>query len=101
MADRVLLGVAELGHGAGPVPVIGHEGRVVAKPTGTARRLGAPSPAATFEASLLSRLRIDVGDHANIRQRASRRDFSEQLVEVLLIAGVGSRVAGRVHARSP
>ena len=101
VADRVLLGRAQLGHralvvGAG---VVGDEGRVVAEAAARrARSLDQPALAARLE-DVLGAVRVDQGQRADVggaAVAAGGGDLAQQLVQVLLVAGALAAVAGRV-----
>src|SRR5207248_1256505 len=69
--DRILLRVAELGHGAAVVTVVGDEGGVVAEPALTARLGRHGAGAAALEHPLLAAFRVDEGQRAGDRSLAA------------------------------
>ena len=93
VADRVLLGVAQLGHRAVGRAVVGQEGGVVAEAALAARLLRERARAALLEDVLLTAGGVDLGERADVRDRAAGRRLAQQLREVLAVAGVLSRVA--------
>src|SRR4051812_12156816 len=105
MADRVLLLGAQLGHRPS-VPrtgVVGNEDRVVAESTAPARLLDQRPLAAALERRLLA-LRVDESDHADVGGppvAAARRDLTQELVEILLVARARSGIASGVDPRAP
>src|SRR5829696_6229632 len=97
MADRVLLGVGELGHRAGgwaPGLVVREEGRVVAEPS-LAARVGRERALAAALEDLLDALGgVDVSQCADIREPATGRRLTQQFGEVVAVARVRAGVAG-------
>src|SRR6185312_9152371 len=105
MADRVLLGGAELRVGAlvARAGVVRDESRVVAKAAAAAPLAEQVALATGFEDMLGPGL-IDQGDRADVGSAAVAGggvDFAQQLVEVDLVAGPFAGVTGRVDARCP
>src|SRR5215207_9577415 len=98
MADRVLLGVAQLGHRAIGGAVVGQERRVVAEAALAARRRRQRARAAFLEDALLATRRIDVRKRTYICDRTAGWRFPQQLREVLL---VGRMLAGVARGADP
>src|SRR4051794_9712207 len=104
VADGVLLLRWQLGHrpavlGAG---VVGDEDRVVAEAATAARLANGRPLAAAFEEVLVAG-RVDVGDDADVRNRAVLLgvELLEQEVQVLLVGGVMTGVACGAPPRAP
>src|SRR5262245_6673571 len=101
VADRVLLGGAELGHGAivARRGVVRDEGGVVAEASAPARPLCERSLAATLEQAL-SRA-VDQGDRADVGEPAVLGAFQlpQQLRQVLLVGRVLARVPSGSNTR--
>src|SRR4051794_13191889 len=91
--DRVLLGIAELGHRAAG-SLVGDEDRVVAEAPATARRGRQRARAAALE-ERLGPLGGDVGDDAHVARAAARRGLAVELGQVLGVRRILAREAGR------
>src|SRR5947209_1360418 len=98
MADRVLLLVGELRHRQAARSVVWEEHRVVAEASLSARLRREPAGTATLEHALDALAGIDVGNRADVLQRAANRSLAAQLSQVLLVGGMLSRIARRAHA---
>src|SRR5277367_1586951 len=101
VADRVLALSRELRHRQASWAVIGQERGVIAEPSTATWGGCQATAAATLEDALDAVYGIDVGDHADVLQRAAGGRLTQQLLEVLRVAGVLARIARRAHARSP
>src|SRR2546423_6480581 len=98
MADRVLLLVGELRHRQAVRSVVWEEHRVVAEASLSARLCREPAGAAALEHALDALAGIDVGNRADVLQRAACRSLASQLAQVLLVGGMLCRIARRAHA---